>query len=181
MPVDKILVIDDESDIRNVVSALLTQSGFDVIEAEYGLNGYMKAQEEQPDLILLDLMMPVVDGFEVLSKLKQNSNTRNIPVIILTAKIDAASERKCMQLGAVDYIKKPWGPGEIEDRIRMALGFPETQAQTVLVDRDLVLDNSSDMPATEFAQATPEPGAIRAFKTQHIQASRFQEDNTHLA
>ena len=116
----KILVVDDEADVRNVVSAILKQAGYEVVVAEYGLSGYSKAQSEQPDLVLLDLMMPVVDGFEVLTKLKKNPDTSSIPVIILTAKIDAASERECMQLGAADYIKKPWGPRELQDRIGMA-------------------------------------------------------------
>jgi DNA-binding response OmpR family regulator len=121
----KILVVDDEADVRNVVSAILKQAGYDVVVAEYGLSGYSKAQSEKPDLVLLDLMMPVVDGFEVLSKLKNNPRTSSIPVIILTAKIDAASERECMRLWAADYIKKPWGPRELQDRIGMALGYPD--------------------------------------------------------
>ena len=120
-----ILVIDDDADVRGVVGTLLTQAGYQTIDAEYGLNGYSKAQSEQPDLILLDLMMPVMDGFEVLRKLKGDPTTQTIPVIILTARIDAASERECMQSGATDYIKKPWGLRELEDRIGMALGYPE--------------------------------------------------------
>jgi two-component system alkaline phosphatase synthesis response regulator PhoP len=126
----KILVVDDEADVRNVVTAILNQAGYDVVEAEYGLDGYSKAQSEKPDLVLLDLMMPVVDGFEVLGKLKQNPSTRSIPVIILTAKIDVASERECMRLGAVDYIKKPCGPRELQDRTgsdRNGVGVPEPQ------------------------------------------------------
>jgi CheY-like chemotaxis protein len=120
----KILVVDDEADVRDVVTAILKQAGYDVIVAEYGLSRYSKAQSEDPDLVLLDLTMPVVDGFEVLDKLKKNPSTRSIPVIILTAKIDPASERECMRLGAADYIKKPWGPRELQDRIGMVLGYP---------------------------------------------------------
>ena len=122
MVMPKILIVDDEDAIRNVVRLLLIQEGYDVIEAAYGQSGYSKAESEKPDLVLLDLMMPVMDGFEVLQKLKKNPQTSGIPVIILTAKIDVASERECMRLGAVDYIKKPWGPRELEDRIGMALG-----------------------------------------------------------
>ena len=103
----KILVVDDEAAIRNVVGMLLAQAGYDVMLAEYGQLGYRKAQSDQPDLVLLDLMMPVIDGFEVLRRLKDTITTRHIPAIILTAKIDAASERECMSLGATDYIKKP--------------------------------------------------------------------------
>ena len=121
----RILIVDDESMVRDVVSTLLKQAGYDVTIAEYGLTGYSMAQTGQPDLVLLDLMMPVVDGFEVLRRLKNDPSTRHIPVIMLTAKINAASERECMRLGAVDYIKKPWGPRELEERIGMALGYPE--------------------------------------------------------
>lgn len=128
----KILVVDDDAAIRNVVSMLLARAGYNVILAEYGQIGYRKAQSDKPDLILLDLMMPVIDGFEVLRRLKENPSTSHIPVIILTAKIDAASERECMHLGAVDYIKKPWGPNELEDRISMALGYPKLSPPGVL-------------------------------------------------
>ena len=121
----KILIIDDETAVRRVVGALLQQAGHDVVDAEYGLSGVAMAQSEKPDLILLDLMMPVVDGFGVLRRLREDPVANRIPVIILTAKIDAASERACLDLGAVDYIKKPWGPQEIEDRVAMALGYPE--------------------------------------------------------
>ena len=121
----KVLVIDDEQVVRHVVNRLLTGEGYQVIEAPYGQAGYQLAISEKPNIILLDLMMPVMDGFQVLSKLKSNPETRPIPVIILTAKIDAESERRCMQSGAVDYIKKPWGPGELGDRIALALNYGE--------------------------------------------------------
>ena len=121
----KVLVVDDEAEIRTVVGMLLVQAGYEVVLAEYGQIGYSKALTVDPNLILLDLMMPVMDGFQVLRRLKSNQRTSQIPVIILTAKIDAASERECMRLGAVDYIKKPWGPHELEDRIGMALGYPK--------------------------------------------------------
>ena len=129
----KVLVIDDEQIVRQVVNRLLTGEGYQVIEAPYGQAGYQLAISETPNIILLDLMMPVMDGFQVLSKLKSNPETRRIPVIILTAKIDAESERRCMRSGAVDYIKKPWGPGELKDRIAIALGYrenPSTQRRT---------------------------------------------------
>ena len=121
----KILVVDDETNVRQVIGMLLFRAGYEVIEAEHGLIGYSKAQSDNPDLIVLDLMMPFMDGYEVLQKLKGNPATKKIPVIILTAKIDATSEHECMRLGAVDYIKKPWGPRELEDRVGMALGYPE--------------------------------------------------------
>ena len=132
----RILVVDDEADVRKVVGILLAQAGYQVTEAEYGLSGYHKAQSDNPDLIVLDLLMPVMDGFEVLQKLKETPATREIPVVILTAKIDAASERECMRLGAVDYIKKPWGPRELEERIGMALGYPDLTPLTTFISDD---------------------------------------------
>ena len=125
----KVLVIDDDSAVRTVVNRILTRNGYEVSEAEYGQAGFGRAVSDKPHIILLDLMMPVMDGFQVLRKLKSNPETSAIPVIILTARIDAESERQCMTSGAVDYIKKPWGPGELEDRIAIALGRRENQPE----------------------------------------------------
>ena len=150
----KVLVIEDEQLVRQLVSRLLTAEGYEVVEAPYGQAGYQMAISEKPNIILLDLMMPVMDGFQVLSKLKSNPETRRIPVIILTAKIDAESERRCMQSGAVDYIKKPWGPGEIVDRISMALGYPEDrstqrQVEPILLGETAVKDASGGQAKAE--------------------------------
>ena len=191
-----ILVIDDEADVRDVVGMLLTQAGYQTVGAEYGLSGYSKAQSEQPDLILLDLMMPVMDGFEVLRKLKGDPSTQTIPVIILTARIDAASERECMKLGATDYIKKPWGPRELEDRIGMALGYPELgqspgstinqlrpngpsaadaipQSADVPADADEPVELAETWDVAEDELAAPEP-VVRSlpsrFKTRSLRA-----------
>ena len=121
----KVLVIEDDNVVRDVIMRLLYRRGYEVIEAAFGQDGCSKAASERPQIILLDLMMPVMDGFTVLRKLKSNPATMSIPVIILTAKIDAESERRCMRDGALDYIHKPWGPGEIEDRVAIALGYQE--------------------------------------------------------
>ena len=178
----KILVIDDEANIRKIVGALLRQAGHDVIDAEYGLSGVAMAQSEIPDLILLDLMMPVVDGFGVLRRLRENPVANRIPVIILTAKIDAASERACMDLGAVDYIKKPWGPLEIEERVAMALGYPE------LVKRQ---EAAPVQPTAEIEKVTshgdghlfgePEDISPSRFKTKEFRVRRSEVDNPYLA
>jgi len=191
-----ILVIDDEADIRGVVGTLLTLAGYQTIDAEYGLSGCAKARSEHPDLILLDLMMPVMDGFEVLRKLKEDPSTQTIPVIILTARIDATSERECLRLGATDYIKKPWGPKELEDRIGMALGYPELgrppgstidqartdgpsaddaipQAQDVPADADEPVESAGSGDVAEDETETPDP-ADRSlpsrFKTRSFRA-----------
>lgn len=121
----RILVVEDERHIRQVVKLILVSEGYEIIEAVHGLMGYTQAVSEQPQLIIMDLNMPVMDGLEALGKLKGNPSTKEIPVIILTSRIDAASERQCMQAGAIDYIKKPWGLRELEDRVAMALNYPD--------------------------------------------------------
>ena len=120
----KVLVIDDDSMVR-----LLILEGYQVIEAAYGQAGYAAAISDSPNIILLDLNMAIMDGFQVLNKLKNNPETVRIPVIVLTARIDAESERRCMAAGATDYIKKPWGPAELQERIAILVGAKELERE----------------------------------------------------
>ena len=120
----KVLVIDDDSMVR-----LLILEGYQVIEAAYGQAGYAAAISDSPNIILLDLNMAIMDGFQVLHKLKNNPETVRIPVIVLTARIDAESERRCMAAGATDYIKKPWGPAELQERIAIIVGVREPERE----------------------------------------------------
>ena len=125
----KVLVIDDDSMVRETIVRLLILEGYQVIEAAYGQAGYADAISEKPNIILLDLNMPIKDGFQVLHKLKSNPETERIPVIVLTARIDAESERRCMAAGATDYIKKPWGPAELQERIAILVGAKELERE----------------------------------------------------
>ena len=120
----KVLVIDDDSMVR-----LLILEGYQVIEAAYGQAGYAAAISDSPNIILLDLNMAIMDGFQVLNKLKNNPETVRIPVIVLTARIDAESEHRCMAAGATDYIKKPWGPAELQERIAIIVGAREPERE----------------------------------------------------
>ena len=117
------LVIEDDANVRGVVNRLLAVKVYEGIESAYGQARCARVALEKPDIVLLDLMMPVMDGFDVLAKLKNHRVTGSMPVIILIARIDAESEGRWIRSGAVDYIKKNWGPGELEDRIAMALGY----------------------------------------------------------
>ena len=125
----KVLVIDDDSMVRETIVRLLILEGYQVIESAYGQAGYAAAISDSPNIILLDLNMPIMDGFEVLRKLKSNPETERIPVIVLTARIDAESERRCMAAGATDYIKKPWGPAELQERIAIIVGARELERE----------------------------------------------------
>lgn len=102
----KILFVDDDNFLRKVYEAELKEKNFDVVLAQDGEEGLEKAQLEDPDLIILDMIMPKKSGFEVLTELQRNSKTRNIPVIILSNLGQEDDKKKGVDLGAVDYLIK---------------------------------------------------------------------------
>ena len=145
----KVLAIDDDSMVREMVVRLLQIEGYDVIEVAYGQAGCALALSEKPNIILLDLNMPIMDGFQVLHKLKSNPETENIPVIVLTARIDIESERRCMQAGATDYIKKPWGPAELQERIAIIVGARELEREGYVTKSAKSGDKWGELPVPE--------------------------------
>ncbi len=102
-----ILLIEDEKNIQTVYASLLNKKGYDVITADDGIDGLDKAQEEKPDLIILDLILPKLDGKLVLEGLKEDDITRDIPVLIISAKSDEDSIEKSLKAGAAEYLVKP--------------------------------------------------------------------------
>ncbi|MFC1514379.1 response regulator [Candidatus Omnitrophota bacterium] len=120
----KILIIDDDSAIRSVVSELLGAKGFTAIVAANGKEGIRSAQSLDPALILLDINMPKMDGFQVLEKLKSSEKTMSIPVIMLTAKGDDTSKMKASSLYAEHYLTKPFQIEELEFKIKEVLKIP---------------------------------------------------------
>ena len=114
----KILVVDDEDRNLRLVEAMLAPEGYEVVLAHSGQEGLEKTRESSPDVILLDIMMPGLNGFEVLRILRQQSN---IPVIMLTAKKEVTSAIDSFHLGADDYVRKPFMTGELLARIRAKL------------------------------------------------------------
>ncbi len=118
---DLILIVDDTNTNLEIVSQALTYSGFEVITAIDGEIALKKVEDRLPDLILLDVMMPKIDGLETCKKLKENFKTRDIPVIFMTAISDTHTKVKCFALGAVDYIIKPFQQEEILARINTHL------------------------------------------------------------
>lgn len=125
----KILVIEDERSIRKNLLALLTAEGFHVIGAENGSIGVQLASTECPDLILCDIMMPELDGYGVLTLLQQNPTTAMIPVICLTARGDRAAQRRTMELGANDFLTKPFTRSELIGAIKTQLSKQEKLKQ----------------------------------------------------
>ncbi|MBD2312340.1 EAL domain-containing protein [Desertifilum sp. FACHB-1129] len=117
----KILIIEDELPIRANILELLEAEDFEVLEAANGQEGVNLAKQHQPDLILCDIMMPILNGYEVLKLLQEDSETAIIPVILLTAKADNLDIRRGMQLGADDYLTKPCTPDELLQAVEMRL------------------------------------------------------------
>ncbi len=109
----KILAVDDERHIVRLVQVNLERQGYEVVTAFDGKEALEKVESENPDLIVLDVMMPYMDGFEVLQHLKKNQNTRDIPVIMLTAKAQDADVFRGWQSGVDCYLTKPFNPMEL--------------------------------------------------------------------
>ena len=117
----RILIVDDTKDILLVVSRRLQSWGYDAFTAESGEEGLRIAQEQHPDLVLLDIMMPKMKGRDVCARLKADPTTADIPVIFLTALGLADHIKAGMDLGADDYIVKPFEPAELKERISICL------------------------------------------------------------
>jgi len=117
----KILVVDDEINITQILEFSIGAEGYEVIAAQNGEEAIDKARREQPDLIILDIMMPIIDGYEACRILKANPLTKNIPVILLTAKGRDIDKRLGYEVGATDYIIKPFSPNKLIDRIHKLL------------------------------------------------------------
>lgn len=116
-----ILIIENEDFLRNLYCEFLKMSGYEVDTAENGKDGLDKLSLFIPDLILLDIQMPVMDGIEFLSVIKEDRNYKNIPVFILTGITDMQKINKCLDLGAVGYMEKTTHPVELLDKIEMLL------------------------------------------------------------
>ena len=118
----KILLAEDEEHIAKMVVFKLNKAGYEVTHAENGEEAIAMAKGSLPDLILLDVMMPIFDGFEVLKQLKELEGLKDTPVIMLTAKSEEEDTLKGFDLGATDYMVKPFRPAELLARVKRVLG-----------------------------------------------------------
>lgn len=121
MPGERILLADDEEDIKTVVAMFLQTQGYEVVTAFDGLDALERAKEQKFDLIILDIMMPVLDGFEVCKRLKEDESTKDIPVLMLSAAAHVESVNKGMEAGARDYIIKPFEPDKLREKVEEVL------------------------------------------------------------
>ena len=120
----RILVIEDTEDNRRILRDLLTNAGFDVIEAVDGEKGVAAAAEHRPDLILMDIQLPVIDGYEATRRIKSDAKTSHIPVIAVTSYALSGDEAKTRSAGCDGYIAKPYSPRQILAVVREFLSRP---------------------------------------------------------
>jgi DNA-binding response OmpR family regulator len=120
--VTKILVIDDEAPIRLLCRVNLEAEGMEVIEAADGPSGLEEARANEPDVILLDVMMPGLDGWRVAEKLLEDERTSEIPIIFLTARAEFRDRARGLDIGGVDYVTKPFNPLELAPLVQELLG-----------------------------------------------------------
>lgn len=123
----KVLLIEDEMQIIRLVRAYLEQAGFQVSVARDGEEGLRRARQEQPDLVILDLMLPKMDGFDVCRAIRKSSN---VPIIMLTARAEETDKLVGLELGADDYVTKPFSPRELVARVRAVLRRTSAAAET---------------------------------------------------
>jgi two-component system phosphate regulon response regulator PhoB len=164
MPVShRILVVDDEPDITALVAYHLARAGYRVSTATTGPDALRAAREERPDIVVLDLMLPGVSGYEVLRELRQRPETREVGVILLTSRREETDRIKGFSLGADDYLTKPFSPQELTLRVAALLRrlqAPAVAAGSSLIEGPLVIDRAShrvtldgeevQLTATEF-------------------------------
>jgi two-component system alkaline phosphatase synthesis response regulator PhoP len=122
----KILVVDDEKELTSLVSLHMKMAGYEVLIASTGEKALDISREEKPDLIILDLMLPKIDGWEVCKQLRQDVATQDIPVIMLTARTQTEDKLKGFEAGADDYVTKPFSPRELVARVKRVLARAET-------------------------------------------------------
>ena len=121
MATGRVLVVDDESEIRELCRVNLEFEGFEVLEAANGIEALEVVRSRQPDLVFLDLMMPGMDGWDVLHHLKEDESTAHIPVVLLTAKTGEDDQMRGWQEGILDYVAKPFNPLSLAEWAHRAL------------------------------------------------------------
>ena len=122
----KVLAVDDDQDVIDIIRESLDSDQFEIIEASNGKEALGMVFAESPNIIILDLMMPAMDGYEVCQELKRNDRTKDLPIIVLSAKTSVDDKLRAMDMGINDYMIKPFDPRELTARIKMALrGAPK--------------------------------------------------------
>jgi len=153
MTKETILIVDDEEDIIELIKYNLKNEGYSILTAEAGEQAIKIAKQSRPDLIVLDLMLPGMDGLEVTRYLRSNDQTRDLPIVILTAKGEESDIITGLELGANDYISKPFSPKVLTARIRAILRRrrkeSETESEKIRQEGDLIIDRTRHLVTLE--------------------------------
>jgi DNA-binding response OmpR family regulator len=167
--VTQVLVVDDEPMVREVLARYLEAEGFGVVTAGDGEEALDRFEESRPDLVLLDLMLPRIDGFEVLDRMR---TLARVPVIMLTARGEETDRVVGLDLGADDYVTKPFSPREVVARVRAVLRRAGSDAPAVR-DEPLALGDLSIDPASREVTVREEPVRLtpKEFDVLHLMAS----------
>jgi two-component system, OmpR family, response regulator ResD len=153
---DLILVVDDEDSIREIVSLYLKSEGYEIAEASDGEEAVKKAKDLNPSLIVLDLMLPLMDGWEVCRKVRRFSET---PIVMLTARGDMVDRVVGLEMGADDYLSKPFSPRELVARVKAVLRrtHPAIQQASAMTYGDISIDKDSRRVRSKGAEVTLTP------------------------
>jgi len=137
-----ILIVDDEKDLLDLIEYNLKKEGFDVLKAENGEEGIAVAKEKNPDLVLLDIMMPKMDGMQAVEEMRKDDQLKNIPIIFLTARSDEKTEVEGLNKGGDDYITKPISTTKLISRIKAVLRRFDEKEESVnrLEVHDIIVD-----------------------------------------
>ncbi len=125
----KVLVVEDDPAASRFVGYTLEQEGYEVVIATNGLEGVMKAKQEEPDILVLDGMLPGLDGFQVCRRLRSETSTASLPILMLSAKAQEADKAAGFKVGADDYLAKPVDPSELVERVKSLLNRQEDTKQ----------------------------------------------------
>lgn len=164
----KILLVEDNSEIRENMAEILDLAGYEVHTAENGRDGVAAAIREKPDMILCDIMMPVLDGYGVLHMIQKNSELQGVPFIFLTAKSERNEIRKGMEMGADDYITKPFDSTELLNAIEVRLKKAEQLRQSFPVNLQGVNELIGISCGKDYLEALKEDRSINRYKKKQV-------------
>ena len=147
----KIMVVDDEADIRELIKFNLEKEGFDVVPVSDGETALEEARLKQPDLIILDVMLPGIDGIEVCFKLKSDSAYKSIPIVMLSAKTDESDQLVGLKIGADDYLVKPFSPKVLVAKISAILRRSDVVSTSSVDDAPVIRFKGLFMNPNDFS------------------------------
>lgn len=176
MPTPKVLIIDDERSLVEILTHNLEREGYEVLSAHDGQDGLRQAQLRLPDVIVLDLMLPVISGLEVCRELRNNPTTREIPIIMLTAKSEESDQLVGFAMGADDYVTKPFSTKVLVQRVkkelRHRLSQEEHPAGTVIECQGVTIDRHRHRALFQGKELTLTPTEFRLLEVLVRQPGR---------